>query len=185
MYFLVRKLYSYVRRMAFTKRKSAWKFVSKTYKIVHQFFKAHWLPSSMKTVQLARSWWRLKPRTVTMANQGKSSMIYWQVKFENFFHRTLWAPALHWVNFTKRLNFIFWHLDPSDYFLLDAKTGELRTARPLDREALPDATGLIALSVRVNWALFFLFSILFNYFGAFDQFYRLGSSSMASRATTT
>lgn len=36
-----------------------------------------------------------------------------------------------------------------DYFLLDAKTGELHTARPLDREALPDATGIIVLSVRV------------------------------------
>lgn len=52
--------------------------------------------------------------------------------------------------FNKWLNSIFWHSDPSDYFLLDAKTGELRTARPLDREALPDATGLIVLSVRVN-----------------------------------
>lgn len=36
-----------------------------------------------------------------------------------------------------------------DYFLLDAKTGELHTARPLDREALPDATGLIVLTIRV------------------------------------
>lgn len=40
-------------------------------------------------------------------------------------------------------------LDPMDYFLLDAKTGELHTARPLDREALPDATGIIILTVRV------------------------------------
>lgn len=37
-----------------------------------------------------------------------------------------------------------------DYFLLDAKTGALHTARPLDREALPDATGLIVLTVRVS-----------------------------------
>lgn len=44
----------------------------------------------------------------------------------------------------------FFSLDSMDYFLLDAKSGELRTARPLDREALPDATGLITLSVRVN-----------------------------------
>lgn len=36
-----------------------------------------------------------------------------------------------------------------DYFLLDPKTGELHTARPLDREALPDATGIIVLTVRV------------------------------------
>lgn len=55
--------------------------------------------------------------------------------------------------------FIFWHPDPSDYFLLNAKTGELHTARPLDREALPDATGLIVLSVRVNLA-HFLFHFL-------------------------
>lgn len=36
-----------------------------------------------------------------------------------------------------------------DYFLLNAKTGELHTARPLDREALSDATGIIVLTVRV------------------------------------
>ena len=42
------------------------------------------------------------------------------------------------------------NLDPMDYFLLDAKTGELRTARPLDREALPDATGIIILTIRVS-----------------------------------
>lgn len=47
--------------------------------------------------------------------------------------------------------FFCWHPDPMDYFLLDAKTGELHTARPLDREALPDATGLIVLTVRVNF----------------------------------
>lgn len=37
-----------------------------------------------------------------------------------------------------------------EYFLLDARTGELRTAKPLDKEALPDATGLIALTVRAR-----------------------------------
>lgn len=37
-----------------------------------------------------------------------------------------------------------------DYFLLDSRTGELRTARPLDKEALPDATGLVALTVRAR-----------------------------------
>lgn len=41
------------------------------------------------------------------------------------------------------------NLDPMDYFLLNATTGELHTARPLDREILPDATGIITLSVRV------------------------------------
>lgn len=40
-------------------------------------------------------------------------------------------------------------LDPMDYFLLDSRTGELHTARPLDREALPDSTGIIVLTVRV------------------------------------
>lgn len=37
-----------------------------------------------------------------------------------------------------------------DYFLLDSRTGELRTAKPLDKEALPDATGLVVLTVRVS-----------------------------------
>lgn len=37
-----------------------------------------------------------------------------------------------------------------DYFLLDSKTGELRTAKPLDKEALPDATGLVSLTVRAR-----------------------------------
>lgn len=40
--------------------------------------------------------------------------------------------------------------DPMDYFLLDSRSGELRTARPLDKEALPDATGLVVLTVRVR-----------------------------------
>lgn len=39
--------------------------------------------------------------------------------------------------------------DPMEYFLLDSRSGELRTAKPLDKEALPDATGLVVLSVRV------------------------------------
>ncbi|XP_055907536.1 cadherin-87A isoform X2 [Eupeodes corollae] len=40
--------------------------------------------------------------------------------------------------------------NPMDYFLLDERTGELRTARPLDREALNDSTGLISLLVRAR-----------------------------------
>lgn len=40
--------------------------------------------------------------------------------------------------------------DPMDYFLLNDKTGELRTAKPLDKEALEDATGLIVVIVRVS-----------------------------------
>jgi hypothetical protein len=37
-----------------------------------------------------------------------------------------------------------------DYFLLDAKTGELRTAKPLDKEALPDDTGLVILTIKAR-----------------------------------
>lgn len=37
-----------------------------------------------------------------------------------------------------------------DYFLLDSRSGELRTAKPLDKESLPDETGLIKLSVRAR-----------------------------------
>lgn len=40
-----------------------------------------------------------------------------------------------------------------DYFLLDAQTGELRTGKPLDKEALPDATGLITLVVKAHEVL--------------------------------
>jgi len=37
-----------------------------------------------------------------------------------------------------------------DYFLLDPKTGELRTAKPLDKEALDDSTGVINITVRAR-----------------------------------
>lgn len=40
--------------------------------------------------------------------------------------------------------------DPSDYFLLDSETGELRTAKPLDREALDDSTGVLTLKVKAR-----------------------------------
>ncbi|XP_030078648.1 cadherin-87A [Drosophila hydei] len=40
--------------------------------------------------------------------------------------------------------------NPNDYFLLDSNSGELRTAKPLDREALTDSTGLISLVVRAR-----------------------------------
>ncbi|KAG4077206.1 hypothetical protein HA402_016193 [Bradysia odoriphaga] len=40
--------------------------------------------------------------------------------------------------------------NPMDYFLLNDKTGELRTAKPLDKEALEDATGLIVVIVRAR-----------------------------------
>lgn len=40
--------------------------------------------------------------------------------------------------------------NPMDYFLIDSKSGELRTAKPLDKEALPDDTGLIILTIRAR-----------------------------------
>uniref|UniRef100_A0A1I8MKU3 Cadherin domain-containing protein n=1 Tax=Musca domestica TaxID=7370 RepID=A0A1I8MKU3_MUSDO len=40
--------------------------------------------------------------------------------------------------------------NPMDYFLLDEHTGELRTAKPLDREALPDGSGIMKLIVRAR-----------------------------------
>jgi hypothetical protein len=40
-----------------------------------------------------------------------------------------------------------------DYFLLDPKTGELRTAKPLDKEALDDSTGVINITIRVSIGL--------------------------------
>lgn len=40
--------------------------------------------------------------------------------------------------------------NPMDYFLIDSKTGELRTAKPLDKESLPDDTGLIILTIRAR-----------------------------------
>lgn len=40
--------------------------------------------------------------------------------------------------------------NPMDYFLIDSKTGELRTAKPLDKESLPDDTGLITLTIRAR-----------------------------------
>ncbi|XP_034663045.1 cadherin-87A isoform X2 [Drosophila subobscura] len=40
--------------------------------------------------------------------------------------------------------------NPSDYFLLDSHSGELRTAKPLDREALEGSTGIIPLLIRAR-----------------------------------
>jgi hypothetical protein len=40
--------------------------------------------------------------------------------------------------------------NPMDYFLVDSKTGELRTAKPLDKEELPEASGIITLIVRAR-----------------------------------
>lgn len=40
--------------------------------------------------------------------------------------------------------------NPMDYFLVDSKSGELRTAKPLDKEELPEASGIIMLTVRAR-----------------------------------
>ncbi|XP_024937586.1 cadherin-87A isoform X2 [Cephus cinctus] len=40
--------------------------------------------------------------------------------------------------------------NPFDYFLLDAESGELRTAKPLDREALEDSTGVLTLTIKAQ-----------------------------------
>ena len=37
-----------------------------------------------------------------------------------------------------------------NYFLVDSKSGELRTAKPLDKEELPDASGIVSLLVRAR-----------------------------------
>lgn len=40
--------------------------------------------------------------------------------------------------------------DPMNYFLLDPVTGELRTAKPLDREALDNPTGVLSINIKVG-----------------------------------
>ncbi|XP_074032325.1 cadherin 87A [Leptinotarsa decemlineata] len=40
--------------------------------------------------------------------------------------------------------------NPMDYFLLDAVTGELRTARPLDKEAVDNTDGVLNLTIRAH-----------------------------------
>lgn len=40
--------------------------------------------------------------------------------------------------------------NPLDYFLIDSTSGELRTAKPLDKEELPDASGIVTLIVRAR-----------------------------------
>lgn len=53
---------------------------------------------------------------------------------------------------TVQINFVYFP-DYMDYFLLDPKTGELRTAKPLNKEALDDSTGVINITVRVGKVL--------------------------------
>lgn len=72
------------------------------------------------------------------------------------------------------------NLDPMDYFLLNATTGELHTARPLDREILPDATGIITLSVRVCVCLDCNLGS-FNYINSNSFLFRQENLSMANQ----
>lgn len=80
-----------------------------------------------------------------MGNREKSSTIYSRVSKQSIITLLLILNR----RLKGKLLFYRLQLDPMDYFLLDPKTGELHTARPLDREALPDATGIIVLTVRV------------------------------------
>jgi len=55
---------------------------------------------------------------------------------------------------TVQISFVYFP-DYMDYFLLDPKTGELRTGKPLDKEALDDSTGVINITVRVSQVLWY------------------------------
>lgn len=48
---------------------------------------------------------------------------------------------------------VFLISDPLDFFFLDRNTGELKTAKPLDREALEDPSSPLNLTVRVSTVL--------------------------------
>lgn len=37
-----------------------------------------------------------------------------------------------------------------EYFLLDSTSGELRTARPLDKESIDNPEGILKLKIKVN-----------------------------------
>jgi len=41
-------------------------------------------------------------------------------------------------------------IDPMDYFLLDSLSGNLSTAKQIDRESLSNNNGIITLIVRVS-----------------------------------
>lgn len=65
-------------------------------------------------------------------------------------HHTLWNIYIYILSVaTTRLVCLFF-TDPFDYFLLDDDTGELRTAKPLDREALENSTGVLTLIVKAR-----------------------------------
>lgn len=62
----------------------------------------------------------------------------------NFYQITLILYGIFYITY---LNFAV--LDPMNYFLLDASTGELRTAKPLDRESLDNQSGVLTFLVKV------------------------------------
>lgn len=180
------------RRMVFTRPKSVWKFVSKTYKIVRQFFKAHWRPLSMKIVQLACSWWQYKPKTVTMANQGKSFMIYWQVRkkkqiplFPPYFF--LWICRFD----ANEYEFLFFFLASrsNGLFFVGCKNGRIAYGTSVGPWSITGChwAHCALRSGELNIIFLFLkteFSL--NHFvKPLNRFYRLVSSSMDSLATTT
>jgi hypothetical protein len=53
--------------------------------------------------------------------------------------------------------------DPMDYFSLDGLSGDLTTAKPIDRESLSNNNGIITLTVRVSLNLYILFYLIFVY----------------------
>lgn len=46
-------------------------------------------------------------------------------------------------------------LDPLNLFLIDAITGELRTAKPLDKEAIDNPEGILTFAIKVKDCIFF------------------------------
>lgn len=54
------------------------------------------------------------------------------------------------------MQFLFSYLDPMEYFILDAITGELRTARPLDKEAVDNPQGILTLNIKVRFIATFV-----------------------------
>lgn len=86
----------------------------------------------------------------------------------------------------------FFLVDPYDYFFLDRSTGELRTAKPLDREKLSDTNGVLSLTVRVrkDFCVIFLFSLVnlkrryYNFLQAQEVINGVASNDKDTSATT-
>lgn len=59
-----------------------------------------------------------------------------------------------------------------DYFSLDGLSGDLTTAKPIDRETLSNSNGIITLTVRVSLNLFITIYLVFVYIlTSFNIFY--------------